>query len=121
MKLLTPSIPYESLLENTHGVLASARKDGGQPKRPQRYLPYPKQFEFHDAGATHGERLFRAGNQLGKTMAGAFGEAAHATGRYPIWWKGRRFAGPTNSWVAGVTGESTRDTVQRALVSRPGD
>lgn len=53
-------------------------------------------------------------------MAGAFEEAAHATGRYPIWWKGRRFDCPTVSWVAGVTGESTRDTVQRALIGERG-
>jgi phage terminase large subunit-like protein len=88
--------------------------------RPQRYQPYPKQVDFHDAGAAHRERLFLAGNQLGKTMAGAFEEAAHATGRYPIWWRGRRFDSPTVSWVAGVTGESTRDTVQRALIGERG-
>src|SRR5215467_5983017 len=32
------------------------------------YRPYPKQIDFHDAGATHRERLFMAGNQLGKTV-----------------------------------------------------
>jgi phage terminase large subunit-like protein len=53
-------------------------------------------------------------------MAGAFEEAAHATGKYPIWWRGRRFDRPTASWVAGVTGESTRDTVQRALIGDSG-
>jgi phage terminase large subunit-like protein len=82
------------------------------------YSPYPKQSEFHEAGLAYRERLFLAGNQLGKTLAGAFEEAVHATGKYPAWWKGRRFDGPTNSWVAGVTGESTRDTVQRALMGR---
>jgi phage terminase large subunit-like protein len=111
---------FKTLLTHTHQVLARATKDGGHTKRPRRYLPYPKQIEFHDAGLAHRERLFLAGNQLGKTMAGAFEEAAHATGRYPIWWKGRRFDHPTNSWVAGVTGESTRDTVQRALIGERG-
>ncbi|HEX3499921.1 MAG TPA: terminase family protein [Stellaceae bacterium] len=82
------------------------------------YRAYPKQNEFHEAGARHRERLFLAGNQLGKTLAGAFEEAVHATGKYPAWWRGRRFDGPTNSWVAGITGESTRDTVQRALMGR---
>src|SRR5476649_2252800 len=85
------------------------------------YRPYDKQAEFHAAGSSHRERLFLAGNQLGKTLAGGFEEAIHATGQYPEWWRGRRFEGPTFSWVAGVTGESTRDTVQRILLGRPGD
>ncbi len=32
------------------------------------YRPYPKQVDFHDAGRIHSERLFIAGNQLGKAM-----------------------------------------------------
>src|SRR5215468_7795296 len=60
-----------------------------------------------------------AGNQLGKTLAGGFEVAMHATGRYPDWWKGRRFDGPTIGWACGVTGEVVRDTVQRVLVGRP--
>src|SRR5260370_10185797 len=114
------STEFKSLLTHTHQVLGRVTKDGGNTMRPQRYQPYPKQVDFHDAGAAHRERLFLAGNQLGKTMAGAFEEAAHATGRYPIWWRGRRFDSPTVSWVAGVTGESTRDTVQRALIGERG-
>src|SRR4051812_2846089 len=74
-----------------------------------RYTPYVKQAAFHAAGATYRERLFMAGNQLGKTISGGFEAAMHATGLYPEWWQGRRFAGPTKAWVAGVTGESTRD------------
>lgn len=82
------------------------------------YRPYPKQLDFHAAGATHRERLFMAGNQLGKTLAGACEAAYHATGLYPDWWQGRRFARPTVGWVAGVTGESTRDNPQRLLIGR---
>ena len=66
------------------------------------------------------ERLLMAGNQLGKTLAGGFEVAMHATGKYPSWWKGRRFDRPTISWACGVTGEVVRDTVQRVLVGRPG-
>src|SRR6478672_5500968 len=39
---------------------------------------------------------------------------------YPDWWKGRRFDKPTIGWGAGTTNETTRDTVQRILVGRPG-
>lgn len=61
-----------------------------------------------------------AGNQLGKTWAGGFEAAIHATGLYPDWWTGRRFDGPTKAWVAGVTGESTRDNPQRILLGDQG-
>jgi phage terminase large subunit-like protein len=61
-----------------------------------------------------------AGNQLGKTLAGGFETAMHATGQYPEWWQGYRFDGPTVGWVCGETGEVVRDTVQRVLVGRPG-
>jgi hypothetical protein len=47
------------------------------------YEPYPKQAEFHRLGAYHRERLFLAGNQLGKIWAGAMETAAHLTGQYP--------------------------------------
>ncbi len=56
-----------------------------------------------------------AGNQLGKTLCAAAETAIHVTGRYPDWWRGRVFSKPVNAWVAGVTGESTRDNPQRWL------
>ena len=84
------------------------------------YEPYLKQSQFHAAGATQRERLLMAGNQLGKTLAGGFEAAMHATGRYPQWWTGRRFDRPTIGWACGVTGEVVRDTVQRVLVGRQG-
>ena len=84
------------------------------------YEPYLKQLEFHAAGTTHRERLLMAGNQIGKTLAGGMEAAMHATGRYPDWWKGRRFDRPTVGWACGVSGEVVRDTVQRVLVGRSG-
>ena len=83
------------------------------------YVPYRKQAEFHAAGAVHRERLFMAGNQLGKTIAGGAEWAMHLTGRYPDWWAGKRFDRPVRMWAAGVTGESTRDNPQRILVGPP--
>ena len=67
----------------------------------------------------HDERLFMAGNQLGKTIAGGMEWAIHLTGRYPDWWRGRVFESPVRFWAAGVTGESTRDNPQRILVGPP--
>ena len=84
------------------------------------YAPYKKQQDFHAAGAKYRERICCAGNQLGKTTAGSFEVAYHATGRYPDDWKGKRFDRPTVGWACGVSGEVVKDTVQRLLVGRPG-
>jgi phage terminase large subunit-like protein len=85
------------------------------------YRPYPKQVEFHNAGATHRERLLMAGNQLGKTMAGAEEMAMHLCGRYPAWWQGKTFDRAPIAWAASETSEVTRDGVQRLLVGRMQD
>jgi phage terminase large subunit-like protein len=84
------------------------------------YRPFPKQLEFHAAGAEFRERLFMAGNQLGKTVAGGAECAYHATGDYPDWWEGRVFDHGINAWVGGVTGELTRDGPQRIVLGQPG-
>jgi len=83
-----------------------------------RYQPYAKQREFHAKGKLYRERLLMAGNQLGKTMCAGVETALHLTGRYPKWWEGRVFTKETAMWVAGVTGEGTRDGAQRMLFGR---
>lgn len=80
------------------------------------YMPYEKQLQFHELGAIMRERLLMAGNQNGKTYSGAAEAAYHLTGLYPDWWMGRRWKRPVRAWVAGVTGESTRDNPQRLLL-----
>jgi phage terminase large subunit-like protein len=90
-----------------------------QRNRLAGYRPYRKQRDFHAAGASHRERLFMAGNQLGKTVAGSFEWAMHLTGDYPSWWEGRRFDDPVRLWAAGETKVSTRDTVQKLLIGEP--
>jgi phage terminase large subunit-like protein len=94
------------------------RRDGKRTLKD--YAPYAQQAAFHRAGAGCRERLFMAGNQLGKTKAGASEWAMHLTGRYPAWWQGRRFDRPVRLWAAGVTAESTRDNPQRLLIGPPG-
>jgi phage terminase large subunit-like protein len=102
-------------------LVQELERRGGRRERDRlaAYRPYPKQRAFHAAGAKHRERLFMAGNQVGKTLAGAMEWAMHLTGRYPRWWRGRRFAGPVRLWAAGVTAESTRDNPQRVLLGEP--
>src|SRR5258706_5970357 len=83
------------------------------------YAPYAKQREFHRLGKTFNERLFMAGNQLGKTIAGGAEWAMHLTGRYPSWWQSQTFDKPVILWATGVTGEGTRDQPQRILIRHP--
>jgi phage terminase large subunit-like protein len=107
----------DSLLLRIFEAEESRRK---RNRRLATYRPYPRQAEFHAAGARHRERLFLAGNQLGKSLAGASETAIHLTGQYPDWWQGRRWDRPIVAWAACVSGEATRDNPQRMLLGRPG-
>ncbi len=102
-------------LRELHATLEELKRRQVE-NRLAHYAPYPKQAEFHALGADHRERLLTSGNQQGKTYCGSMELAAHLTGLYPSWWQGRRFEYPVRAWAAGVTSESTRDTVQRLLL-----
>lgn len=85
-----------SSLLKAYKLEAEARRSTNRLKH---YSPYPKQREFHQLGAEHSERLFMAGNQLGKTVAGSAEIAMHLTGRYPDWWQGATFSRPVIIWA----------------------
>ncbi|MBX9697854.1 MAG: terminase large subunit, partial [Acetobacteraceae bacterium] len=89
-------------------------------RRLELYQPYRRQTEFHAAGLTFRERLFLAGNQLGKTLSAGAEAAMHLTGRYPYSWPGRVWQRGVVGWAASETGELTRDTVERMLLGRAG-
>ena len=80
------------------------------------YKPHRSQRAFHAIGATARERLLMAGNQVGKTTAGAAELAMHLAGTYPPWWKGYRFPGPIAAWAAGVSAESAAAAIQTHLL-----
>jgi phage terminase large subunit-like protein len=84
------------------------------------YTPYPKQKEFHALGKTKRERMFLAGNQLGKTLSAGYETAYHLTGVYPGWWEGKRFQRPVRCWFGSETAELTRDGQQRILLGPAG-
>lgn len=100
-------------------VLLEMKDKHQRENRINYYKPYPKQKDHHRAGSLHSERLLIAGNQLGKSVAGAAEWAMHLTGRYPDWWEGATFDKPVAMWASSVTGESTRDNPQRLLVGPP--
>lgn len=92
-------------------------------KRENRLLgfqPYERQSAFFELGATKRERLLMAGNQVGKSEAGAFEAAVHLTGLYPRWWVGKRFDHPVRGWAGGEGGLLVRDVSQTKLCGIPG-
>lgn len=83
------------------------------------YKPHEKQKTLHKLSATCRERLFLAGNRVGKTFGGAHEGAMHLTGIYPAWWEGRRFKDPVDGWAASDTSETTRDILQKEYIGIP--
>lgn len=78
---------------------------------------YKKHMEFFALGKDHRERTMMAANRVGKTEgAGGFEVVCHATGIYPKWWQGRKFAKPVNILVAGETSKLVRDSIQFKLL-----
>src|SRR6516165_7127907 len=68
---------------------------------PLRRDLYPKHLAFFRAGAERRERAFLAANRVGKSEGvGGYEITLHLTGRYPDWWKGRRFSRPITAWAA---------------------
>lgn len=84
------------------------------------FTPYPKQQAFFDAGSVYRERLLMAGNQQGKSEAGAFEIACHLTGEYPDDWLGRRWDRPIVAWACGESSLAVRDIAQTKLCGTPG-
>jgi hypothetical protein len=79
------------------------------------YKPYTKQKDFHHTG-TFRERLFMAGNQLGKTWAGAFEVAMHVTGIYPDWWGDVQYQTGVRVIAAGASSQQIREAIQDTLL-----
>src|SRR5262249_24416494 len=116
--LPTSNMPSENL--NTVVEALKAEKTRRRTESKLSYFkPYPKQLDFLNAGATYRERLLMTCNRFGKTFCGAAEMAMHLTGLYLPWWAGKRFNKPIRAWAAGVTGETTRDVVQTALIGPP--
>ena len=89
---------------------------------PLRRELYAQHMKFFELGANYVTRAFMAGNRVGKTEGGGGYELTlHLTGRYPFWWKGRRFDHAIDSWAAGDTKETVRDILQFKLMGKEGE
>lgn len=84
--------------------------DGDYPRSK-----YPHAMKFFEAGMKHRDRCVIAANRVGKSFMAGYEMACHLTGRYPDWWKGRRFREPITAWAAGITNETTRTVIQKIL------
>jgi len=80
---------------------------------------YAKHLQFFADGADFRVREFRAANRVGKSVAGAYETTLHLTGKYPHWWRGKRFKRPVNALVAGESGRLVRDSIQLELLGSP--
>ena len=83
---------------------------------PLSRFAYVKHMEFFELGRERRERCFLAGNRVGKTIAGGYELCCHLTGKYPHWWKGRRFDRPVAALAAGDTLDTTKDIIQAKLL-----
>jgi len=89
------------------------------PLRRELYVPH---CQFFEAGAKYRERAIISANRIGKTEGvGGYELTLHLTGKYPVWWKGRRFDKPVSAWAAGDTSQTVRDIKQTKLLGEPGN
>ena len=83
------------------------------------YSPYPFQEKFHNDPAKFRGNI--AGNRPGKTMSGGAEMSIHLTGKYPVWWTGRKYDHPIRGLAGGKNNEKTRDLIQNELFGDPAD
>jgi len=101
---------YELLLE---------KKEWLKYNKLSLYSPYPFQTKFHNDVDRF--RANASANRPGKTLSGAAEMAIHLTGKYPEFWKGRKFDHPILAIAGGKNNEKTRDLAQKELFGDPAD
>lgn len=86
-------------------------------KGPLRRELYKKHMLGFSAMKTAKQVWMMAGNRTGKTESWMLYAVTLAlTGRYPEWWVGRKWNRPVSVWLAGKTGTTTRDILQKKLL-----
>ena len=85
---------------------------------PLRRELYPKHIEHFAAGKDFKERLFMAGNRIGKTYAGGYEFGCVSTGWYPPWWTGWTTTEPGSFLVGSKTTRLIKRITQYTLFGR---
>lgn len=84
---------------------------------PLRRELYKKHLKGFAATKDNKQVWMMAGNRTGKTESWMlYAVTVATTGRYPDWWEGRRWNRPVKVWLAGKTGTTTRDILQKKLL-----
>ena len=114
----------ELTLESIVEELSRRQSTGGYLSRffnePNTRELYPKAWEFFDAGKRFKNRLFTAGNQVGKSTGAGAELTMHLTGDYHPLWQGRTFDHPVKVWIVGERFDLLQQTVQPLLLGQVG-
>lgn len=81
------------------------------------FRPFAHQLSFFSTSTDR--RGILAANRIGKTVSTCFETAYHLTGRYPDWWKGKRYDGPITAMVAGEGWSQVALVLQQELLGSP--
>ena len=107
------------LLKSITGALNVPLRDQLFPDTgPLRRELYPKHIEHFAAGKDYKERLFMAGNRIGKTYAGGYEFSCVSTGWYPPWWEGWVSKEPGSFLVGSKTTRLIKRITQYTLFGR---
>lgn len=81
---------------------------------------FPKHIEFIESTSRFPVCTLFGANRSGKSMLLSYMVACWAMGKYPHWWKGRRFEKPVKIWVAGQTTELVKGSTMEYLFGANG-
>lgn len=84
------------------------------------FKPNRHQKKFCDATKNYTELMFCGGNRTGKTTIGCYLDSIYATGKYPDFYRGKVFDGPTRILIVGESDKQLRRAAQRVLCGEEG-
>ena len=82
------------------------------------FRPFEHQHRFFETGSSD-RRGILAANRIGKTVSTCYETAMHLTGRYPEWWRGKRFNRAITAMVAGEGWTQVALVLQNELLGTP--
>ena len=108
-------IPCAAIVRLSLGGALSTKSTATTRKQGRSHAQQIKHMAFFEAGAKYNSALLHGGQiGIGKTEGETSTEnALHLTGRYPPWWKGRRFSRPVSVWAVEDV-KTVRDILQAA-------
>ena len=95
---LTSSLPEADLPADESLLLAALEAEKSRRLTENRlayYKPYPKQADFHAAGAKSSGTVADGRQPNRQDAASAMELAMHVTGQYPPWWEGTGSIAPS--------------------------